>query len=69
MLKTTFPLGLHYKTIPSICRCSISLTPNACLALLLHSAKYQPPPATTMGIEGKGAAVFNAISLPLCLFL
>ena len=53
MLKTTFPLGLHYKTIPSICWCSISLTPNASLALLLHSAKYQRPHGTTMEIEGK----------------
>ena len=53
MLKTTFPLGLHYKTIPSICWCFISLAPNASLALLLHSAKYQRSPAAATKVEGK----------------
>lgn len=39
ILKTHPPLGIHCKTIPSICWCSISLAPNASLALLLASGR------------------------------
>lgn len=70
MLKTTFPLGLRCKTIPSICWCPISLAPNASFALLLASGRMSTTARDNYGNRRQGSRCIQChLAAPLLVSL